>query len=270
MVHFDKTEKIILVVIFIIAMFAVAAFTMGIGAFNNTGNSSNNNANNQGANSTQPVVTTPITPTVNKTVNKTVTPVTPVVSNMIKLSGNGDNVTKSFNLTAGDAIFTLSNDGSANFAVWLDNSHGNKTALLANTIGPYTGSKLQGVTDPSIFGSVPGSYYLDITSNGNWTATIVNTKPTTGPGLPQTFTGTTDNVTSAFTLTSGAIKFDMTYNGTSNFAVWLYDANGNMIGLLANEIGSYSGAKSQGILTTGTYYLAVTGVGSWSITASHM
>jgi hypothetical protein len=164
----------------------------------------------------------------------------------------------------------MTHDGSANFAIWLDTQAGVKTGLLVNTIGHYSGSKLEGVTSPAIIGPTPGTYYLDITADGNWTVVIKQPRPTFGFGLPQTFSGTSDAVSSAIYLTSGSIKFDMTYSGSANFAIWLYDANGNAIGLLANEIGSYSGSKSQGIASAGIYYLAVTGVGSWSITVTHM
>ena len=56
----------------------------------------------------------------------------------------------------------------------------------------------------------------------------------------------------------------MTYNRQGNFIVWLKDAQGNNIDLLANKIGSYSGEKSAQ-LSTGTYYLDVTASGPWSI-----
>jgi hypothetical protein len=241
----------LIVIIFVVIIVAAAAASSGGSKNNATDNNSNNN--------------------VNPSNNQQQTTVPPAASPAdIVLSGTGDNVSNSFTLTAGVAIFQMNYEGSSNFAIWLDNHTGKQTDLLVNDIGSYSGSKLEGVTSPEIIGPTPGSYYLDVTASGKWNVTIKQPRVTLAANLPQTFAGTSDGVPSAFTLTSGAIKFDMRYTGTSNFAVWLYDANGNHIDLLANEIGSYSGAKSESILNSGIYYLDVTGVGSWSITVTHM
>jgi hypothetical protein len=188
----------------------------------------------------------------------------------IVLSGKGDTVTKTFNLTAGDAIFAMSHDGSGNFAIWFHNSSGKQTDLLVNTAGKYSGSTLEGVMSSTIILATPGTYYLDVSADGNWTVTIQQPPLTSAFELPLTFAGTSDNAYSAFTATSGTVKFTMSYTGTGNFAVILYDNNGNYVNLLANEVGSYNGSKSQSFSGTGIYYLAVTGVGSWSITVTHM
>jgi hypothetical protein len=188
----------------------------------------------------------------------------------IHLSGVGDDVTQTFVLTEGCAIFQMTHDGSTNFIIWLTTIGGEQKELLANEIGSYEGSVLVGVQSSSYIAPPPGTYYLEVTADGDWTVTIKQPRPTSAISLPQTFTGTSDNVPSAFTLTPGSIKFQMSYSGSSNFIVILYDSNGDYIELLANEIGSYSGAHSVGITSTGIYYLSVIGIGSWSITVSHL
>ncbi len=84
---------------------------------------------------------------------------------------------------------------------------------------------------------------------------------------PSTLSGSGDDVVS-FAATGTSLRiFTMKYTGTSNFAVVLKDANGGYMKLLANEIGSYSGKKSEQ-LSTGKYYLDVTASGPWSIQIS--
>ena len=88
--------------------------------------------------------------------------------------------------------------------------------------------------------------------------------PTATPISNVTLSGQGDDVRSLNAAGTGLGIFSMTYNGQGNFIVWLKDAQGNNIDLLANEIDSYSGEKSAQ-LSTGTYYLDVTASGPWSI-----
>lgn len=77
-------------------------------------------------------------------------------------------------------------------------------------------------------------------------------------------TGTGDDVVSFTTTGSGLYIFTMKHTGSSNFAVWLLDEKGNKIDLLVNEIGSYSGKKSEQ-LTVGKYFLDITADGLWTV-----
>ncbi len=121
----------------------------------------------------------------------------------------------------------------------------------------------------NIIGAAPGTHYLDISADGNWTVTIEQPRTSSAPAIPQTLTGTSDDA-KAVMLTSGAIKFDMSYIGDGNFIDLVYDADGNAEGLLANEIDTYSGSKSISVTTPGIHYLYITGIGSWSITVTHL
>ena len=81
--------------------------------------------------------------------------------------------------------------------------------------------------------------------------------------------GNGDDVQSFTATGSGLRIFTMSHIGSHNFAVVLKDSGGNYLTLLANEIGSYSGKKSER-LTSGTYYLDITADGSWTIDISSM
>lgn len=66
------------------------------------------------------------------------------------------------------------------------------------------------------------------------------------------------------TTETGQKTFSMHHDGDSNFAITLKDADGKYISLLANEIGEYSGKKSER-LAAGDYYLEITADGEWTI-----
>ena len=98
--------------------------------------------------------------------------------------------------------------------------------------------------------------------------TVIPTRTSTQSSSGQThLSGSGDDVRSFTTTGTGLRIFTMSHTGTHNFAVVLKDNGGNYVTLLANEIGSYSGKKSQQ-LTSGTYYLDITTDGSWTIDIS--
>lgn len=57
----------------------------------------------------------------------------------------------------------------------------------------------------------------------------------------------------------------MNHTGSSNFAIWLIDSNGDKVELLVNEIGVFDGSKAVGIALTGDYLLDVTASSNWSV-----
>jgi hypothetical protein len=66
------------------------------------------------------------------------------------------------------------------------------------------------------------------------------------------------------TTETGLKTFSMHHTGDRNFAITLKDKDGKYISLLVNEIGDYSGKKSER-LTAGDYYLDITADGEWTI-----
>ena len=90
-----------------------------------------------------------------------------------------------------------------------------------------------------------------------------------------TLSGSGDTVTERFELSSGIAIFHMTYDGDRNFIVTLYTSAGEMVDLLANEIGSYSGSSLVGVTggplraSEGEHYLEVKASGPWEIVVEH-
>ncbi|MCG2794505.1 MAG: hypothetical protein L6427_01275, partial [Actinomycetia bacterium] len=175
-------------------------------------------------------------------------------------SGSGNKATQLFTLQEGITTFDLTHDGESNFIVWLKDQNGENVDLAANAIGSFAGGKLVSVDNTA-------GYILDIKADGNWAIHVEQPRPTTAPGVPQTFTGNSDDYSPFFTLSSGAARFDMTYQGDSNFIIWLYNSDGEMLELLENEIGSRSDSTVISV-DQGIHILDITGEGSWSITVT--
>ena len=68
-----------------------------------------------------------------------------------------------------------------------------------------------------------------------------------------------------FALTEGLSIFTMKHLGSSNFAVWLMDGNGEKVEPLANTIGNFMGAKGVGIFASGDYILDIATEGPWTV-----
>jgi hypothetical protein len=140
-------------------------------------------------------------------------------------------------IPAGDNAYLVTQDTGKN-TLWIHD-------VAANTIHKQEAA------------SVVYSLYRG-TSAGNPTATAGSSADLSGTG----------NMVVPFTATeSGLWVFTLTSSGPSNFIVWLKDDRGNRMVTLANEIGVYSGTKTQN-LDAGKYYLNVTASGPWTIRAS--
>lgn len=86
------------------------------------------------------------------------------------LNGVGNQATQFFNLSPGLHTFTLTNSGSGNFIVYLEDKNGNQIDLIENVIGDFSGSKAEHIDES-------GPYFLDIqssdaNSSGTWAVTI--------------------------------------------------------------------------------------------------
>jgi len=112
-------------------------------------------------------------------------------------------------------------------------------------------------------------YQGDVAAGKSFPASTPTSSSQSSSSSSTHLSGSGDDVKS-FTATGTGLRiFTMSHTGTRNFAVVLKDSGGNYMTLLANEIGSYSGKKSQQ-LTSGTYYLDITADGSWTIDISSM
>ncbi|MCK5261717.1 MAG: PKD domain-containing protein [Thermoplasmatales archaeon] len=194
----------------------------------------------------------------------------------ITLSGSGDDVTSSFNLKEGIAIFHMTHNGGRNFIIWLYNADtGEKEELLVNEIGSYSGSGIVGVTT-GWSGASPGRYLLDVTADGSWQVDIEQPNPSSATSLPQTFTGRGADVPSPFMLESGkgAVKFKMHHDGSRNFIIWLYHISGDREELLVNEISNYDGSTLVSVggwtgASPGIHYIDIEADGNWRVEVSY-
>jgi hypothetical protein len=178
----------------------------------------------------------------------------------IQISGTGKTATQLFTLQKGVSIFEITHTGGeSNFAVTLMKSNGEWVDLLVNEIGEYSGKRAIGIEKS-------GSYLLDIEADGNWTVNITQPRPTSGLKKPQTFTGKGDSVPQfLYFKKKGLVRFNMSHDGESNFAIWLMNGNGGLVYLLVNEIGSFSGSTAVRIPKKGVYLLDITADGNWSV-----
>lgn len=193
------------------------------------------------------------------------------VPDIITLQGTGVTATGTFTLEKGLSIFHMTHDGNSNFSVWLyDAQTGETVDLLANVTGSYDGSTIVGVTGETMQASA-GEHLLDVDADGNWEVIIEQPRPVTAPTAPQTFTGKGPDVPQAFYLEQGTATFHMVHDGTSNFAIWLYDRDGYSIDLLVNEIGPFDGSTVVGVTggifgaAPGIHYVAIEADGNWEV-----
>lgn len=170
---------------------------------------------------------------------------------------NGGTVTDPFYLPQGSAIFSMQSTGGSNFIVWLLDENGKKINLLANEIGLFSGSR--GVQVPQ-----SGNYALDVKASSLWSIKI--SRPKKEETEKFTFIrGAGSKGTPLYYFDRGFEKFDMKYKGDKNFIVWLFDANGEKIDLLVNEIGSFNGLKEIYIPSQGSYMFDIQADGNWDI-----
>jgi len=76
--------------------------------------------------------------------------------------------------------------------------------------------------------------------------------------------GRGDYASDNITLETGLALFVMTHTGQANFIVELLGRDGQMVALLANDIGGYEGSVPQGV-TEGEYVLSIQADGDWNL-----
>lgn len=204
----------------------------------------------------------PITPSRSASTATPIPTITPIPEpSPISLSGTGQTATQKFRLEKGLSIFEMKHFGSSNFAIWLMNSQGQKEELLVNEIGDFDGSKAYGIEKA-------GDYLLDISADGPWSVTIKQPRPINADPVPLTLTGQGQKATKIFYLNKGLARFEMKHDGSSNFAIWLMNSQGEKEELLVNEIGTFDGSKAVGISRAGGYILDIAADGNWEVKVS--
>lgn len=174
----------------------------------------------------------------------------------ITLTGSGSKVAKFTIPEDAAAIASITSSGASNFAVWAVAADGVQNQLLVNVIGRYAGTVLFDVS----FGE--HSVAFEIEASGSWQIVV---QPVTAARVWEAGAagaGTGDDVLLLEEPPTGLVVSTIKHTGTSNFAIWSYSLDG--ADLLANEIGAYSGEV---IIPPGTYVLAITADGAWSLTS---
>lgn len=145
-------------------------------------------------------------------------------------------------------IVTATHEGSRNFVLWSLDGDNNQVDLLVNTIGGYTGTIPWGLTYDTEASSI------QVEADGPWSITF---EPLlSAPELVMPRSGTGDSV---LLYRGAAATPTFTHSGESNFAVWSY---GDQRDLLVNEIGTYSGTHA---ITSGPAVIVITADGDWSV-----
>ena len=156
-------------------------------------------------------------------------------------------------------------DGIYNYEyVWKDDGVSHWSRIYPNvkvetieTFENYFPRKLDHVDVSTITSSYSSKAAFDAATSGISSSGSSSSQRTT-------LSGNGDDVQSFTATGSGLRIFTMRHTGSSNFAIILKDGNGKYLALLVNEIGSYSGKKSE-TLTSGKYYLDITADGPWSV-----
>ena len=175
-------------------------------------------------------------------------------------NGKSQAATPKFRLEAGLSIFRMTHQGNANWAPKLLDGEGNLVELLANEIGKFDGAKAVKVG--------AGEYVIDVTANGAWEIIVEQPRPIEAPPLPASLSGSGQTVSVFFFAKRGLARFQMSHSGDGNWAPKLLNAEGDLIELLANEIGKFEGEKAVRIPVDDIYVIDVTANGPWIITVT--
>jgi hypothetical protein len=130
----------------------------------------------------------------------------------------------------------------------------------------------QGSGKGSSYQAKGGQYYLQVNAIGKWTIKIVeigersssvvkNKKPNTSSSVIATFSGSGGKNTRPF-VSTGPWEIQWDAKGDI-FQLFLYTANGDIVGVPANQQGSGKGTSYQP--KAGKYYLQVNAIGNWEI-----
>lgn len=174
------------------------------------------------------------------------------------LSGSTDTATEFISIQQDIFKISATHQGSSNFIVWLVDSSGDEIDLLFNVIGSYEGSHYVAVD--------AGAYAFNIDAGGEWTLVIEQIRPITSYNASEAVIDYGDTAFEPVFLECGLSSISLAYRGEGNFIVWLYDADGRTIDLIANEIGDYDGSSYINIPRTGVYLFDITAdEGSWGL-----
>jgi len=167
----------------------------------------------------------------------------------------------------GSSIETLASDPTIYVpGIW--NFAGDNTYIVTSvktgdkklyTYNPQTNTIYENEYSTFIYFPYQGNVWFNLSAGSSSTQS--------GSSSSTHLSGNGDDVVSFTASGTGLRIFNIKYTGQHNFSIILKDESGKYLSLLVNEIGSYSGKKSE-TLTTGRYFLDVTASGPWSVDIS--
>lgn len=174
---------------------------------------------------------------------------------ILDLQGKGDSVVILEHYSGQPALLDISHTGSSNFVVYGYNADREKTELIVNTIGNYSGRRLINIYKSDSIAM------LEIAADGEWE---VKVKPfdidymNQSQYLGGTYRGSGDDVVFIMGGSSGMITVKCSHD--SNIAIWAHGDSG--VDLLINDIGPYEGTK---ILPKDTWMLVINSLYPWEM-----
>jgi hypothetical protein len=172
------------------------------------------------------------------------------------ISGRGKTATKAFTADGGMTVMRFQHRGQSNFIVDLLTSRGEEVGNLVNEIGTTNGSTGQALDS--------GRYLFNIEADGPWSIRIEQPRPASGRGLPATASGRGHSIAGPYQGTGTGVRFELRHRGQANFIVDVLDVDGQELGNLSNEIGSFQGSQI-GEVPEGVFWLRVQADGNWSV-----
>jgi hypothetical protein len=172
------------------------------------------------------------------------------------ISGRGKTATKAFTVDGGVTVMRFQHRGQSNFIVDLLTSRGEEVGNLVNEIGTINGSTGQALDS--------GRYLFNVEADGPWSIRIEQPRPASGRGLPTTASGRGHSIAGPYQGTGAGVRFELRHRGQANFIVDVLDVDGQELGNLSNEIGSFQGSQV-GEVPEGVFWLRVQADGNWSV-----
>mgnify|MGYP000610362418 CR=1 FL=1 len=171
--------------------------------------------------------------------------------------GSGGDVTDTFETTGGLVTFDLEHTGDSNFAVWLVSDDGDQEELLANIVGEYDGTYAMYLQ--------AGEYQLDIDADGDWTADIEQPRYSAAEleSLPADASGEDSDYMGPYQF-EDATEITIEAENDAAVSVWLARHDGQLVDLLANDIGPYEETTLITDSGTGLIFIQTDG-GEWQI-----
>lgn len=179
------------------------------------------------------------------------------------------NASETMHLDPGLYRFVMNSSGSGAFEVGIQNS--DTYGLIARGESPYSGSQVFGIYEN-------GTYVMNITAEDAWVVNVELLTAEAGAAAPLPFTvnGSGDDTAGWVDLPIGEVTCDLTNDGASVFAVWLYDETGHPVFDQTNTylqplhgyMGPYHETVPVAIPKKGPYYLNVISNGNWSVSIS--